>query len=83
MAAAPGRMSCCPFDKAVSETSEMEPSELRVSFQGGRLDALCELMDDGKLTLEDVVEYAEMSMEELEELFESWKWFSGDEGSDV
>lgn len=85
MAAAQGRMSSYPFEGAVLEDPDEEDAELRISFQGGRLDALCQLVVDGKLTLEEIIPYAGMLEHELEELFENWKWFSegeNQEGSD-
>lgn len=80
-------MSSYPFEGAVSGEADgaEEESELRISFQGGRLDALCQLVVDGKLTLEEMIPYTGMVEQELEELFENWKWFSegeNQEGSD-
>lgn len=80
----PDRMSCCPFDGAVSGNEDERDAELRVSFQGGRIDALCHLVVDGIITLEEAMPYTGMVEEELVELYENWKLFNGGdvEGSD-
>jgi len=86
MGVAPGRMNFCPFEENenVSCSEEEKDTELRISFQGGRLDALCQLIVDGVITLDEALPYAGIVEEELKELYESWKWFSEgeQEGSD-
>lgn len=82
MAAAQGRMSSCPFEGAVPGDADEGEAGLRISFQGGRLDALCQLVVDGKLTLEEIIPYTGMVEQELEELFENWKWFSEEENEE-
>lgn len=81
MGAAQGRMSCCPFEEYDPEKDKKEV-ELEISFQGGRLDALCQLIVDGKLTMEEALPYAGMVEQELLELYESWMWFNSGENQE-
>lgn len=73
----PGRMSCYPFEDVENDPeNDKKDTELRISFQGGRLDALCQLVVDGIITLQEAIPYTGMVEEELKELYESWKWFN-------
>lgn len=67
-------MKICPFEEYNSENDKKD-TELRISFQGGRLDVLCQLMVDGRLTLEEALPYTGMVEYELQDLYESWLWF--------
>ena len=70
-------MKICPFEDAgYNPENDKEDTELRTQFQGGRLDVLCQLVVDGKLTLEEALPYSGMVQEELKELYESWLWFN-------
>lgn len=83
MAAAQGRMSCCPFHEVKYDPEkDKTETELEISFQGGRLDALCQLVVDGKLTLEEALPYTGMVEHELQELYESWLWFNSEENQE-
>lgn len=86
MGAAQGKMSFCPFEDAGHGPGDNKKgTELGISFQGGRLDALCQLVADGAITLEEALPYSGMVEAELKELYESWRWFNGggnQEGSD-
>lgn len=75
MDAAQGRMSCCPFEEYDPEKDKKE-IELRISFQEGRLDTLCQLIVHGIITLDEALPYAGMVEEELKELYQSWLWFN-------
>lgn len=77
-------MKNCPFDRAATGIPEVGSSELRVSFQGGKMDAICTFMDEGRISLDEAVQYVGMEMDELEEIFENWKWFcENEEGGGV
>ena len=59
-------MKICPFEDAgYNPENDKEDTELRTQFQGGRLDVLCQLVVDGKLTLEEALPYSGMVQEEL------------------
>ena len=74
MGAAQGRMSCCPFE--YDPEDDKRDTELRISFQEGRLDTLCQLIVHGIITLDEALPYAGMVEEELKELYQSWLWFN-------
>lgn len=43
------------------------------------MDAICTFMDEGRISLDEAVQYVGMEMDELEEIFENWKWFCENE----
>lgn len=75
---------CCPkedegipFDGMEYDSEkDKKETELEISFQEGRMDALRQLVVDGKLTLEESISYTEMVEQKLQELYESLLWFS-------
>lgn len=81
MGAVQGRMSCCPFEEYDPEKDKKE-IELGISFQGGRIDALCQLVVDGVITLEEALPYSGVVEQELLELYESWMWFNSGENQE-
>ncbi len=72
MGAAPGRMRPCPFrdrDMQYDPEDDKRETELKISYQKGRIDSLIQLLKDGAITLDGVHPYAEREMEELDELY--------------
>lgn len=66
-----------PFDGMEYDAEkDKKETELEISFQEGRMDALRQLVVDGKLTLEESIPYTEMAEQKLQELYESLLWFS-------
>ena len=74
-------MNSCPFEEYDPEKDKKE-IELEISFQGGRLDALCQLVMDGKLTMEEALPYTGMVEHELQDLYESWLWFKDEKNQE-
>ncbi len=74
-------MKICPFE-GYNPKNDKKDTELRISFQGGRLDALCQLIVDGKLTMEEALPYTGMVEHELQELYQSWLWFKDEENQE-
>lgn len=76
-------MKICPFEDAeYNPENDKKDTELRISFQGGRLDVLCQLMVDGKLKMEEALPYTGMVEHELQELYQSWLWFKDEENQE-
>ena len=59
----------CPFDAIGSDNTE----EIRQAFQGGRMDVLFNLVDDGKIAIEDAARFASLSMEDAEDMLFGWR----------
>lgn len=81
---------CCPKEDEALPFNGMEydpekdkrETELSISFQEGRMDALCQLIVHGIITLEEALPYAGMVEQELRELYESWMWFNSGENQE-
>ena len=59
----------CPFNATDFDDSE----EIRRAFQSGRMDVLFNLVDDGKIALDDAAKFAGMTMEEAEDMLQGWR----------
>lgn len=57
----------CPFE--TGETDE----EIQVAFQSGRMDVLFNLVNEGKITIDYAAEFADLTMEEAEDMLFGWK----------
>ena len=70
--AAPERMRPCPFrdrDMQYDPEEDKRETELKISYQEGRKDALLQLVLDGVITLDEIHPYTERIIEELDELY--------------
>lgn len=70
--AAPERMSPCPFrdmQDGYDPEEDKRETELKISYQEGRKDALLQLVLDGVITLDEIHPYTERIIEELDELY--------------
>ncbi len=50
-----------------------DTEEIRRAFQGDRMDVLFNLVDDGKIAIEDAAEFADLSMEDAEDMLFGWR----------
>lgn len=72
-----------PFDGIEYDPEkDKRETELSISFQEGRMDALCQLIVHGVITLDEALPYAGMVEQELRELYESWMWFNSGENQE-
>ncbi len=72
MGAAQRRMSSCPFEAVEYDLeADKRDTELKISFQGGRLDVLCQLIVDGAIILDEALPYTGMEEQEWQELYQS------------
>ena len=72
MGAAPERMRPCPFrdmQDGYDPEEDKRETELKISYQEGRKDALLQLVLDGVITLDEIHPYTERIIEELDELY--------------
>lgn len=72
MGAAPERMRPCPFrdrQDGYDPEEDKKETELKISYQKGRKDALLQLVMDGAITLDGVYPYIERAIEEMDELY--------------
>lgn len=60
-------MRTCPFDAADNTF------EIRRAFWSGRMDMLFELVANGKLSVDEAADIAEMSLLEAEEMLHGWR----------
>ncbi len=70
--AAPERTSPCPFrdmQDGYDPEEDKRETELKISYQEGRKDALLQLVLDGVITLDEIHPYTERIIEELDELY--------------
>ena len=70
--AAPERMRPCPFrdmQDGYDPEEEKRETELKISYQKGRKDALLQLVMDGTITLDGVYPDINRAIEELNELY--------------
>ena len=70
--AAPERTSPCPFrdmQDGYDPEEDKRETELKISYQKGRKDALLQLVLDGVITLDEIHPYTERIIEELDELY--------------
>lgn len=70
--AAPERMRPCPFrdmQDGYDPEEDKRETELKISYQEGRKDALLQLVLDGVITLDEIHPYTERIIEELDELY--------------
>lgn len=66
-----------PFDGMEYDAEkDKRETELSISFQEGRMDALCQLIVDGVITMDEALPYTGRVERELLELYGSWLWFS-------
>ena len=52
----------CPFEE--NDNSE----EIKVAFQSGRMDMLFQMVNEGKVSIEDATRFADLTMEEAEDM---------------
>ena len=57
----------CPFDA----TGNIE--EIRRAFQGGRMDVLFNLVDDGKIAIDEAARFAGLTIEDAEDMLFGWR----------
>lgn len=57
----------CPFELA----DNME--EIRRAYQAGRMDVLFNLVDNGKITIDEAARFARISMEDAEDMLQGWR----------
>lgn len=72
MGAAPERMRPCPFrdmQDGYDPEEEKRETELKISYQKGRKDALLQLVMDEAITLDGVYPDIDRAIEELNELY--------------
>ena len=70
--AAPERMRPCPFrdmQDGYDPEEDKRETELKISYQEGRKDALLQLVLDVVITLDEIHPYTERIIEELGELY--------------
>lgn len=58
----------CPF-----EEEDNDAEEIRKAFQGGRMDVLFNLVDNGKISLEYAAEFADFNMETAKDMLFGWR----------
>jgi len=59
----------CPFDADEFDNTE----EIRRAFQGGRMDVLFNLVDDGKISIDQAAGFAGLTMEDAEDMLFGWR----------
>lgn len=72
MGAAPERMRPCPFrdmQDGYDPEEDKRETELKISYQKGKIDSLIQLLKDGAITLDGVYPDIDRAIEELNELY--------------